>query len=234
MRSIRYRGYARHKQIHDTFRDQTLVSLKKTLELSDYSPAAAHRFLGVLLGWLTGHIMAEDQDITGQRSPAPVYAYSFDTSIIAQAIDHTMQDVFRMEANLINNSYDGRKMGMGFFCRLCYTMSNGGKIQLLFAAEEQLLRRAVGLIFGLHAMRNAEMVHEVSLQIFEQFLHHMGRLFKSDATYELYKEEVLTGDEFRSDFMTRYPCSLLFETRLGYFVFCARKWQARGRKVFVP
>lgn len=30
MRSIRYRGYAKHKQRHDTFRDQTLVSLKKT------------------------------------------------------------------------------------------------------------------------------------------------------------------------------------------------------------
>lgn len=59
MRSIHYPGYVKHKEIHDTFRDQTLVSLKKALELSHYSQSAAEHFLSILLGWLTGHIMTE-------------------------------------------------------------------------------------------------------------------------------------------------------------------------------
>ena len=67
------------------------------------------------------------------------------------------------------------------------------------------------------------------MQIVEQFFHHLGKLFKSDVTYQLNKEELLTKDEFREDFMTRYPCRLLFETRLGYFIFCARKWESKKK-----
>ena len=73
MRSIRYSGYAKHKEIHDTFRDQTLVSLKKTLELSDYSLTAVHRFLNTMLGWLAGHIMTEDQLISGVPCKTNLY-----------------------------------------------------------------------------------------------------------------------------------------------------------------
>ena len=102
-------------------------------------------------------------------------------------------------------------------------------MQILLGVEDRLIRRGVGLLLGLPAMQDTELVQEASLQIFEQFLHHMSKLFDSDITYQLSKEELLTRDEFRSDFMTRYPCSMQFETRLGNFVFCARKWKARRR-----
>ncbi|MCI8888315.1 MAG: hemerythrin family protein [Hungatella sp.] len=230
MRSIRYKGYARHKEIHDIFRDQTLVSLKKTLESTGYSQAATARFLGVLLGWLTGHIMTEDQNIMGKTSVGRIYDHSSETEVAAQAVCHAMEDVFHIRAKLADAAYDGRNMGMGFFCRLCYNTDDGGKVQILLGVEEQLLRRGAGLLLGFHAMQDISMVHQVSLQIFEQFLQYMGKLFKSDSSYTLYKEELLTCDEFRSDFMTRYPCSMLFETRLGHFVFCYRQWESRKKK----
>ena len=65
MRSIRFKGYDKHKKLHDEFRDNTLVSLKKYLKSSDYSPMAVEHFLNVMVGWLTGHIMVEDQAIMG-------------------------------------------------------------------------------------------------------------------------------------------------------------------------
>ena len=67
MRSIRYGGYARHKRIHDNFRDKTLVSLKKELELSNYSSSAVQRFVTTLNNWLAEHIMVEDQAIVGRN-----------------------------------------------------------------------------------------------------------------------------------------------------------------------
>lgn len=231
MRSVHYRGYEKHKQIHDIFRDQTLVSLKKTLKLSQYSQVAAQRFLGTLLGWLTGHIMVEDQAITAETFSGKIYDDSSETSIVAQAVNQAVQEIFHMSSNLVDVNYNGRNMGMKFFCRLCYNTDDGGKVQILFGAEEHLIRRGVGLILGFQAMQDAALVQEASLQIFEQFLHYMSKLFKSDAAYQIDRDELLTGDEFRSDFMTRYPYHMLFETRLGHFVFCARKWEVKRKGV---
>lgn len=230
MRSIGYRGYEKHKKIHDTFRDQTLVSLKKNMEASDYSQTAADRFLGVLLGWLTGHIMVEDQEISGAVHKAGAHDTSSETAITAAAVDQAMQDMFHLEAKLADGDYHGRNMGMEFFCRLCYDADDGGKVQLLLGMEERLLRRGVGLLFGLYAMHDSSMVKEASLQIFEQFLHYMGKLFEPDVVYQLDRAELLTDDEFRSDFMTRYSVRTRFETRLGDFVFCSRRWQVKRKK----
>lgn len=232
MRSIHYRGYAKHKEIHDTFRDQTLVSLKKTLELADYSRIATERFLGILLGWLTGHIMMEDQEITAQNPAAPSYQIASQTEISAavQAVSQAMKNVFGLEAKLIDDHYDGRNMGMAHYCRLNYDAEDGGKVQLLLAGEKRLIRRGVGMLFGVAAMQNTAMLEEASLQILKQFLHYMNKTSDSEKNFQLCKEELLSINEFRSDFMTRYPCCLLFETRLGYFVFCSRKWKVKKKK----
>lgn len=230
MRSIRYKGYANHKKIHDEFRDSTLVSLKKYLESSDYSPMAVERFLSVMIGWLTGHIMAEDQAIMGNVDAQSVYEETPDTSVVAGAVNQAMKDVFHLEADLVSAEYNGRSIRNGYYYRLCYDINDGGKIQLLLGLEEQLARRGVGMMLGMAAMNRPKMVREASAQILEQFFHHLAKLFKSDAEYQIRKAEVLTKDEFREDFMTRYPISLLFETRLGHFIFCARKWDVKKRK----
>ncbi len=230
MRSIHFRGYEKHKKLHDTFREQTLVALKKTLKSSQYSRQASSRFLAILLGWLTGHIMTEDQEITGASTSQKLHNQSSNSDTAAQIVKQAMEDIFHIGAELVDADYNGRNMGMTLHCRLCYDVDGGGKVQILLGVEDRLIRRGVGLILGLAAMRDTAMVQQVSLQIFEQFLHHMGKLYESDTTYALRKEELLTSDEFRSDFMTRYPCSLLFDTRLGHFLFCSRKWMPKKRK----
>ncbi len=230
MRSVRYKEYEKHKKLHDDFRDNTLVTLKKYLERSDYSSAAVQRYISVLLGWLTGHIMMEDQAITGHVEAERVYEESPDTPNVASAVNQAMKDVFHLGAELTDADYNGSNIRNGYYYRLCYDMDNGGKVQLLMVIEEQLARRGVGLMLGLSAMQKPEMVKEASMKIVEQFFHHLGKLFKSDIEYHIVKEEALTKDEFREDFMTRYPCSLLFETRLGSFVFCARKWEVKKKK----
>ncbi len=56
MRSVNYRGYDRHKEIHDTFRDQTLVSLKKIPWNYPITPDSYGALSGCFAGLLTGHI----------------------------------------------------------------------------------------------------------------------------------------------------------------------------------
>lgn len=230
MRSIHYKGYDRHKKLHDDFRDETLISLKKQLEISDYSPAVVQRFLGTLVGWLTGHIMMEDQAITGNITSSRIYQVSQEPPVVAGALIQAMNDVFRLKTELMDGNYNGRNMGRGLYYRLYYNMDGGKKAELLLGAEKRLARRGAGLILGLPALQDEELVKGASMQVLQEFLHHTGKLFQTDMEYKLSKAEFLTDDEFRQDFMTRYPCSLLFDTRLGHFIFCARTWEPKRRK----
>ncbi len=228
MRSIRYKEYARHKKIHDTFRNETLKALKWYLEKERYSPGSVQRFVGTLLGWLTGHIMAEDQAIVGKVTIKRVYDRSEEIAIVARAVDHAMQDIFRLNAELVDENYNGRNVGKGFYCRLDYNMEDGSRIRLLLGVEEQLVLKGVGMFLGLAALKKERMADQAALQIFKQLFSHMGRLFRVDVPHELYREDMLTQEQFREEFMTRYPCNLLFRTRVGHFIFCFRKWKAKG------
>ncbi len=230
MRSVRYKGYEKHKKLHDDFRDTTLVSLKKYLERSGYSSGSVQRFISVLIGWLTGHIMMEDQAIIGHGDAKRAYDELPDTEVIAGAVNQAMEDVFHLKAGLADGDYNGSSMRKAYYYRLCYDTQGGEKVQLLLGIEEQLARRGVGLMLGISAMQKPEMVKDTSMQIVEQFFHHLGKLFKSDTVYQICKKESMTRDEFRKDFMTRYPCCLLFETRLGNFAFCARRWEVKRKR----
>ncbi len=230
MRSIKYGGYARHKQIHDTFRDKTLVSLKKDLALSNYSILSVQRFVGTMTGWLTGHIMIEDQAIVGKVSTKKMFDYSSQVSTISKAVNRAMMDVFRVEAKLVSADYKGQNIGNGFYCRFLYDIEGGSRLQLLLGVEEPLILRGIGQMLGMKKIQRGEMANEAALQIFSLLFQHMGRMFRTEKEHELGTNDLLTRDEFRADFMKGYPCSLLFSTKLGYFIFCFRSWRIRNPK----
>ncbi|MCI8513503.1 MAG: hemerythrin family protein [Lachnospiraceae bacterium] len=229
MRSIRYGGYARHKQIHDNFRDKTLVSLKRDLELSSYSGVAVQRFVGTMSNWLAEHIMREDQAIVGRDVGRKGYDFSSQAATISKALNRTMQDVFQVEAKLVNTDYKGENIGNGFYCYQCYDIEGGIRLQLLLGMEEPLFLRGVSRIFGMQTIQQSE-VNRAAWLIFRSLFQDMGKLFQAEAEDEFKKENLLTKDEFRKDFMKGYPCSLLFSTKLGYFVFCYRSWRVRNPK----
>lgn len=227
MRSVRYKGYVQHKKIHDNFRDKTLVSLRNDLQLSNYSSLSVERFIGVMTGWLTGHILTEDLAIVGKVATRRRYNLSSKISVIEKAVGHTMEDVFHVESKLASADYKGENLGNAFYCRLHYDIDNGGKVQILLGVEEQLILKGVGQVMVAAPSQRSNVVNAAALQIFEVLFHHMGKLFRSETTYELTKNGLLTKDEFRADFMKGYPCSLLFDTRLGHFVFCFRTWKGK-------
>lgn len=234
MRSIRYSNYAWHKKIHDNFRDETLVSLRQDLQLSHYSQASLERFLGVMTGWLTGHIMTEDLAIVGKTLSKKLYEPSSKLSIVSRAVNNAMEDVFQVEAKLVQSDYKGQSIGNGFYCRLTYDIDNDGKVQLLLGVEEQLILKGVGRAMKVPPAKRDAIVNAAAPQIFEQLFRHMGKLFRSKSVYKITSNDLLDKDAFRADFMKGYPCSLLFSTRVGYFIFCFRTWKEPAQKTPAP
>ena len=224
MRSIRYSGYAEHKRLHDNFRNKTLVSLKRDLELSGYSSSTIQRFVGIMGNWLTEHIMLEDQAIVGKAIRQKKRDRSSQIDIISRMVNRTVQDVLQAETKLVSTDYKGQNIGNGYYCCQYYDMGGGVMLQLLLGVEDILFLRGIERIPGI---RKREMTESDILHVFKQLFEKMGRLFKVETEPEFGMENLLDRDQFRKEFMKGCPCSLLFGTRSGALVFCYRSWREK-------
>lgn len=224
MRSIRYGGYAEHKRIHDNFRNKTLISLKKDLELSGYSSSAVERFVGIMGNWLTEHIMLEDQAIVGKAVRQKKRDLSTQIDIISKTVHHAVKEVLQTETKLVSTEYKGQNIGNGYYCCQYYQMGGGVVLQLLLGVEDVLFLRGIERIPGI---RKREMTERDVLHVFGQLFERMGRLFKVETKPEFGPENLLSRDNFRKEFMKGCPCSLLFGTRSGALAFCYRSWKEK-------
>ncbi len=224
MRSIRYGGYAEHKRIHDNFRNKTLISLKKDLELSGYSSSAVERFVGIMGSWLTEHIMLEDQAIVGKVVRQKKRDLSTQIDIISKTVHHAVKEVLQTETKLVSTEYKGQNIGNGYYCCQYYHMGGGVVLQLLLGVEDVLFLRGIERIPGI---RKREMTERDVLHVFGQLFERMGRLFKVETKPEFGSENLLSRDNFRKEFMKGCPCSLLFGTRSGALAFCYRSWKEK-------
>ncbi len=224
MRSIRYGGYAEHKRIHDNFRNKTLISLKKDLELSGYSSSAVERFVGIMGSWLTEHIMLEDQAIVGKAVRQKKRDLSTQIDIISKTVHHAVKEVLQTETKLVSTEYKGQNIGNGYYCCQYYQMGGGVVLQLLLGVEDVLFLRGIERIPGI---RKREMTERDVLHVFGQLFERMGRLFKVETKPEFGPENLLSRDNFRKEFMKGCPCSLLFGTRSGALAFCYRSWKEK-------
>ena len=207
MRSIRYNGYAEHKRIHDNFRNKTLISLKRDLELSSFSGAAVERFVGTLNRWLSEHIMLEDQAIVGKAVRQKKKDRSSQIEIISRTVNRAVQDVLQAETKLVSDDYKGQNIGNGYYCCQYYDMGGGVVLQLLLGVEDTLFLRGIERIPGI---RKREMTERDTLHVFAQLFEKMGRLFKVETEPELGMENLLdrrlgngTGDITQGPAMSR-------------------------------
>lgn len=230
MRSIRYNGYAQHKRLHDNFRDKTLVSLKRDLELSNYSETDVQRFVGIVSNWVAEHIMREDQAIVGKAGNRRNYDISAQIPLISKIVNRTMLEVFQVEANLASANYKGQNIGEGYYCHRYYDTESGLRVQFLLGVEEPLLLRGVSLLKGMQTARKEDITEELVLQIFEQLLQNVSKLFRIETEHEFGKKNLLAREGFRTNFMKGYPCSLLFNTKSGYFIFSYRSRRVKKQR----
>lgn len=222
MRSIDYEEYEKHRMLHSVMRDITIPELELDLIEANYSDEAVESFLGVCMGWLTGHIMIEDRKLT-QAEPPKKDRRPGEEEIhhLARAMNQTIQDLFSLEARVENERYDGEYFGKAVYYKLTYRNLHGEELYVIFAVEKPLVAKTVGKMLFLTFSKINKTVIAAMQQLSQQIMHSLHTYFaESDDTFSLTEDEMLNAKEFQQEFETGHSqYSLLFETELGYFAF---------------
>lgn len=223
MRSINYSGYEIHKRLHDDFAQQTLPYLVKELDDSDYSTEAIRHFLGVCIGWMTGHTLIEDHAITGKvQSKWLNLPPEEELDAMEQTITQLIYEMFQLDAKVISEHYSGENFGKGICCRLMYHSQQGENWEILLVFEEQVLIQTVSEMLSTRLSKVDDLVINATRYIARQFLERIRERFPAIDLYKLDQECLLTYEQLTHSFDKNQPrFSLLFDVDIGYFAFCA-------------
>lgn len=223
MRSIGYEGYEIHKHLHDGMRYKTLPALEKDLTESNYSQESIHHFLGICLGWLTTHILIEDRAITGKVSNRwKTYHTGSDMDALENALAVTLQEIFRLQTDIVSEYYSGEDFGTSMIIRLVYCSTDGKKVQILMLLEESLVLRTVSTMLDMPLAKIDKLVMNAGKELSLQIIRQLGKYCRQPSQYQLESCHFITPEQFEKTFDSEtFDYSLLLNTGHGYFAFCA-------------
>lgn len=232
MRSIDYSEYEIHKRLHDNFRYKTLPALEKEMVETEFSTDSIRHFLGVCIGWVVAHTQTEDQAISGKTvSKWTDIPHEKEKEALEQTITQVIHDIFHLDAKLISEQYTGENFGDVVCCRFVYRGQKKEQWGVTLVFEEHMLLQVIGNILKTQYQKVDDMVINVTRYLARQFLDRIRESFPSIDLYELEKECLLTQEQLVDLFERSHPpCSLLFDTGIGYFAFSAASTDSlRGR-----
>lgn len=224
MQSIDYTGYTVHKRLHDVMREKTIPALERDLQENSYSREAMQHFLGICVGWLTGHIMIEDRAITGRISNRwNEVVPENEVAAMEKVISILMSQVFKLDTHIVSHHYSGENFGNSLIYRLTYRSKEGKRMQVFLILEEQLLLKTVGEMLEIAFKKVDKMVVDATKLLAQQLMDSMGMYFKVFSQFELEKDHLMTREQLTREFESGYPrYSLLFDTGIGFFAFCIK------------
>ncbi len=223
MRSIHYEGYETHKHIHDDLRDKTLPALEADMKESGYSVESIQHFLGICIGWLTGHIMLEDHAITGKIANKWIHEPTEETAVLEEMIMRVMREVFGLKLQVVSEHYAGEDFGKKICFRMTYQNKEKKRVQVFFVLEERLVLHTVGQLLSAQFKKVDKIVADAAKLIAEQYMKRIAIYYNLTGVYALEKTNVLTEDQLVQDFRIEYPkYSLLFNTGIGYMAVCIK------------
>ena len=222
MREIGYPDYLIHKRIHDRMRKETLPALERELNGTDFSTEAVQHFIGVCIGWLTGHIIMEDRAITGRAagelSPPP----EDEAGLVRTLILDPLREMFGPDIQFAGRCSADHRIRDAYYYALTYGKPAGPKLRLVLMIGEPLLLRAAGLMFGIDFFEMNEIVRFAIREIVQNLLQRAEVRFGEHAdAYQLEEDRLLEAEEFRQGCGEHLPqYSLLFTARKESFVLC--------------
>ena len=224
MQSIHYIGYTTHKRIHDNMKNNTLPALEKDMAESEYSIESVQHFLGICLGWLSAHIMLEDRAITGRVSNKWEHEWTEVDSIFEETVIRVMDELFALKTEIVSEHYTGENFGKKVCFRLTYRDKAGKRTQVFFIFEEKLVLYFINRLIKVKLTKLNKVVIDAVGQIAQQFMKRMAMFYNASGMNVLEKTNLLTQDQFDSEFSTSYPkYSMLFNTGVGYFALCVKE-----------
>lgn len=225
MRSIGYRDYELHKRLHDDMRYKTLPALEKDLTESHYSQEAIQHFLGICLGWLTAHILIEDRAITGKissRWKTDHTGADMDTLEIALIV--TIQDIFRLQTEIVSEHYNGEDFGPCIIIRLVYCTAAEKKIQIFVVLEEGLIVETVSAMLNMPLPKTDRIVMNAGKELSLRMMKRLGLHYGPPEQYRLESSHFITPEQFKKAFDSEaFDYGFLLNTGHGYFAFCVKE-----------
>ena len=142
---------------------------------------------------------------------------------LEDALSVTIQEIFRLQIEIVSEHYNGENFGNSMIVRLIYRSKEKKKIQIFLVLEESLILHTVSSMLDMPLTKMdklvANAVRELSQQIADQIILH----FRLSLQYQLESSHFMTPEQFQTEFSAEYfSYSLLFNTGTGYFAFCIK------------
>jgi len=223
MASISYKELETHKRLHEDFRMHILPAHEKELEQSNYSEDAINHFLGVCAGWLISHTLTEDHAIAGnEMTKWSNLAPGEELAVTRQIILELLYDLFRLNAQVVSETYGGERFGHGIYYQLIYYTGNGEQQEIILVFEEKLLIDTIGKLMSSQPGKVDVMILNAARFVAKQFVECIKQHFTSKEIYKIKSENLMSYEQFQKTFKNQVPkYSLLFNTGTGYFAYCA-------------
>lgn len=224
MRSIAYKEYGIHKRLHDDMRYKTLPILEKDLTESNYSQESIQHFLGICLGWLTAHILIEDRAITGKIPHRwKTDNAGADMNALENALTVTIQEIFRLQTEIMSEHYSGEDFGPSLIVRLIYGSSIHKRVQIFMVLEKSLVLRAVSATLGMPLTKMDNLVMNAGKELATRIVEQLGIHCRLSSQYKLESSHIMTAEQFKKTFHSKiFDYSFLLNTGHGYFAFCVK------------
>ena len=144
-------------------------------------------------------------------------------SALEDALAETIEEIFRLQPEIVSEHYSGDDFGNSVFDRLTYQTADGKLKQIFLVLEEGLVLKAVSSMLNMELSKMDKLVRnaakELSLRITEKVFIHMHR----SSMYRLEDNHLITEEQFRKEFGSQcFDYSLLLNTGTGYFAFCVK------------
>lgn len=221
---IGYKGFEKHREVHENMKNVVIPALEKEMEVKSYSKGSIAHFLGVCAGWLTAHILIEDRAIVGKvKSKWVAKSNDRDANHLAEIIRGYSSSLFSMNAELFSKKYTGHKLDT-LFCYKDVLVLEDGTICTVYTAIEHSMLKIIA-----HRLVKSEIMVLDSVML--PMLSEMMRSFDMEvATAFLgYRPEHKGGcaipeENFYTVYDSAYPDhSLLWRTYCGHFAFVVKK-----------
>lgn len=234
MREIGYPGYLAHKRLHDRMRWETLPALERELYATDFSTQAVQHFIGVCIGWLTGHIVIEDRAITG-KLPGELTPPSMDDelSLIQAVIIQPLQEILGLKVQFLGRFSTRDVIQDAQYYEMTYRIRPDRRLRFILVIGEEPMVRAAGLMFGMEFYSMNEIARFAIRELAQNLIQRASACFEHDSSaYQMEEDRFLEAWEYNQEFSEHAPqYSLLFSVAQDCFALCIDQLPEGGAPV---
>lgn len=221
MRSIKYKNYLAHKRRHDLMKNETLPQLEKELSDDEFSKDAVKHFYDVCIGWLTTHIIVEDQAIVKNVEVKWDFEDSKAIPGLTRLFKESIWEMFKTDIEMLDKCYDGRPLDRAICMEFFFKSTSGERVKIIFEAEERTVTAFIAKMIGVPSVR----INDISLIAMTETMlsaiqHVAPKAKMMDSSYQLMSEQRKTAADVQQAVNEEYfKYKFLFGSDSGNFAF---------------